>query len=313
MQSNQDDFLDIRNKPLYKINETEYLVLSKEFLVNTIYKTMYFSLNQFANSVGVSNFRSFWGDNISEKIFVYDILNRIFKKRHITYTGDEFGKFDGAPDYYIRNGNKIFLFESKDFLIKKEVKTSYDYKLCEKEIKKILFTQKDDTGKNNKGFFQLLNNIQRILDENFHLDNYHNVKKLVFYPIIIIHDSQYNLPGLNKLINNWSEEYIQEVVKEKKIDRHKIKPVTIIDIDSLTYYQELFINKSLVLEILIDGYHKSCIPKKRYKDEEHLRIDILKTADPFSKYVEKYVYDNNITFIKPKELNELSLELFKHT
>lgn len=46
----------------------------------------------------------------------------IFKK-----SGEEIKNtynIDAEPDYYIRNGNKIYLFESKDILIPSEVKIS---------------------------------------------------------------------------------------------------------------------------------------------------------------------------------------------
>lgn len=61
---------------------------------------------------------------------IYSNARRLYK--------NEFGII-AEPDYYIRNGNKIFLFESKDILIPSETKVSNDYENISSELKKRLY------------------------------------------------------------------------------------------------------------------------------------------------------------------------------
>lgn len=107
------------------------------------------------------------------------------------YIKNEFGII-AEPDYYIRNGNKIFLFESKDILIPSETKVSNDYENISSELKKRLYyEEKRNGGIDNKAVLQLLNNTQKILRKTAEWDQGYKEKiseytQLSFYMIISI-------------------------------------------------------------------------------------------------------------------------------
>jgi len=134
------DFLLLRDKPLYKIRENEYRILSKVFLAEKIFKSLYFQFNAINSSFiapdKVIEFKSKIGFDFSEKYLLYQVLKDSFPfKKVIKHSGDDFIKHEAEPDYYIRYDNKIFLFESKDMLLKAKVKTSYNVEQIQTEIK----------------------------------------------------------------------------------------------------------------------------------------------------------------------------------
>lgn len=288
------DFRKTRSKPLYKVNEGVYRVIYDLFVLNLVHDGLYFKLSELNDKLGISekagrNFRSFFCDEFSEKVLLYRVLDEIYKNRFIKYTGEQIRAFglDAEPDYYIRNGNKIFLFESKDILINAEIKTSYDYNLIIEEIKKKLYFTLNSSGrKKPKAILQLINNITRIKNNEFGFDSNFSAKSVTIYPILIVHNDMFNVVGINKIINYWYNNELDKI-KGNGINTEKIKPLTIIDIDSLIFNQSLFSTKTVKLEKIIDDYHKfvKLNPNQRYRDIDHQDEVISAKTIPFSTYL----------------------------
>ena len=125
------DFITLRSKPLIKIGSGKYRMMFILFLVEKLYKSIqfHFSLhvNKKVNKVDrIKDFRSIHCDYFSEQILLYKMIRNSFPKKWIHLSGETFKSmsFDGEPDYYLRNGNKIFLFESKDVVLKGSIKQS---------------------------------------------------------------------------------------------------------------------------------------------------------------------------------------------
>ena len=53
-----------------------------------------------------------------------NLLEDIFEKKYYKKKLQRKNELDGEPDYYVRHNNTIFLFENKDVLIAKAVKSS---------------------------------------------------------------------------------------------------------------------------------------------------------------------------------------------
>src|SRR5690606_13087860 len=98
---------------------------------------------------------------------------------------------------------KIFLFESKDILINATIKHSYDFTKYEKELRKKLYYEESDGKTEKKAVLQLLKNIENILKKEFPADLNYKTKSVIIYPIIVLHDHQFNVLGLNSLVNHW--------------------------------------------------------------------------------------------------------------
>lgn len=312
------DFKKVRSKPFYKVADGIYRIVFGLFVVELIHKGLFFKLSEINNLIAKNdrvkgNFRSFYCNEFSEKFLLYKILNSIYQNRYKEFSGEEIKQLniDAEPDYYIRQGNSVFLFESKDILINASIKPTCDFTQYEVEFKKKLYFE-DKNGKiDNKAVLQLIKNIERLLTKQLSFDTNYSARSIYIYPILILHDHQFNVAGLNILVNSWfNEELIK--LKEKGIVIDKVQPIAIIDIDTLIFHQDILRDRSIKLEIILDEYFKFITfdKKKIYRDQEHVNQYIQRTLIPFSIFLANYVGDKKIRRV-PKMLKEKGLELFK--
>ena len=311
------DFKKIRSKPFYKVEEGIYRMINGLFVVELVHKGLYFKLTEINNSLPVisqiKNFRSFYCDEFSEKYLFYKLLQSIYKNKYIEYSGEELKEFgvSAEPDYYIRNGNNIFLFESKDIMINASIKSSYDFDLYDSEFKKKLYFDIKDEKIQKKAVLQLIYTIERLLLKKLDFDTNYKSTSIHIYPILILHDRQFNVAGLNVIVNNWFQEELKKL-KEKGIQVDKVKPLTIIDIDTLIFHQDLFRDKVLKLNLILDEYFKFITfdQKRKYTSKEHVMRYAKRTIMNFSLFISNYVIDHKIRRV-PKMLIEKGITLLK--
>lgn len=313
------DFRKIRSKPFYKISDGVYGIIFPLFVVELIHKGLFFKLAEINKTLGKDEkvkgeFRSFYCNEFSERFLLYKTLNSIYKNRYIEFSGEEIKdnhrNFDAEPDYYIRNGNSLFLFESKDIFINAKIKPTYDFVQYEAEFKKKLYYEDKDGKIDNKAVLQLTKNIERALTKQLPFDSNYKVHSLYIYPILVLHDHQFNVTGLNVLVNQWFKDELEKL-KAKGINIDKVQPITIINIDTFIFHQDLFRDRKIKLETVIDGYFKfiKFDPKRKYKDENECKKFILRTVVPFSNYLQNYIEDKKIRKV-PKMLMDQGFKLF---
>lgn len=305
------DFKKLRDKPLYKVKPGLYRIIYSLFVVEKVFKGLYFKLAEINKTLSstekIKDLHSLYSDEFSERTLLYKVLEGIYEGRYIEFNGQQMKEagLDAEPDYYIRKGNVLFMFESKDFLIKAETKTSYDYDLLEDAFRKKLYS---DSGP--KAVLQLIKNVKRVLQKEMVVDTAYNPNSVYIYPIIVVHDHQYDVVGLNRIVSDW---FLAEVEKLKvdgfKTDRIQ-KPI-IVDIDTLIFNQDLFRDRALKLEEVIDAFHHhiSLDPKKKYRDQEHANEYLKRTIFPFGKFVSNHVSSNKMQRI-PRMLKDKGFSLF---
>lgn len=274
-QIDQDDYLQLRNKPFQKISDEEYRVIFELFLLKKIYNGVIFKLSSYDK-----NFLGRIRNDFSEGVLLYETLKLVLSQPgSIMFTGEEFksAKLEREPDFYCRNENNILLFESKDFYMRGEYKLSYDFKIIEGELMK--------EGRLKKAVTQLITNIERCFLNNITLDNKLDPTKITIYPVIIVHDSLYSAPALNYWVYYW---FIDELnlLKErpelKDIDFSSVFPITIIEIDTLILYEQLFKGSKFNLIDLVTRYH------------DHVRFDAGGNLPPDK--IEQHAYQSAISF-----------------
>ena len=314
----ETDFLSLRAKPLYKIAEGKYRIIFDLFLVEKIFKGLYFIFNELNNNLPkerkIAEFKSFFGKEFSEKILAYKVIDSIFADKCIKFSGQELDnmKIDGAPDYYIRKGENILLFESKDFLIKAEKKLSFDYNIYEEEFTRVLYYEKMSNGKEKpKAVLQLINNIEKLLKSEFAADKDYKYKDISIYPILLIHDYQYDVFSFNYLINDWFQ-YELEQLKKDGLFVYRVKPLTIISIDTLIFHQKGLID-GVSLTDLINMYIKknSSKQKNNFKVLEKIENFEMSKYLPFSKFIEDYFDNNKLNKMPPIINDALSIWFFR--
>ena len=130
------DYLAIKKFPILKHKNDGYIFLNRNFLKNKIYNAfildLYYSTDMDSIFKGFHNFKQHIGEVVSEKRIFIPIISSIYSSKHYhIHFGDE---NNGEPDCYVRFGNKIFLFEFKDYLMPSRVVQSYDFNIVKKEI-----------------------------------------------------------------------------------------------------------------------------------------------------------------------------------
>ncbi len=312
---NDYDFRKIRSKPFYKVEQGIYRIIYGLFVIELIHKGVFFKLYEINNGLKdgerIKNFRSLYCDDFSEKYLLYKLLNSIYRNRYIEYSGEEIKQFgiEAEPDYYIRNGNNVFLFESKDILINATIKPSYDYNLYEQEFKKKLYYEEKGGKIEKKAVLQLIHGIENILTKQFPFDTNYKTKSIHVYPILILHDHQFNIAGLNVIVNSWFQNELIKL-KGKGLPIDKIKPLVIIDIDTLLFHQDLFRDRILKLNQVLDEYFKFITfdTKRKYLNEEHLKKYAKRIVLTFPLFLSNYVAEKKIRRV-PKMIMEKGITI----
>ena len=231
------DFRSVRANPLYKVEEGMYRVIYDLFVIEKVFTGIYFKLSEIYNNSerdqkNLGEFRGFYTSKFCENYLLYRTLKSCFPKKYIHITGEELKRegLSSEPDYYIRNKNKVFLFENKDVLIPAEIKQSCDYSRLEPELKKRFYYEENNGRIKNGAVLQLIHNIKLLLTSNFTPDS--EVKKdfVSVYPILVLHYNQYNTPGLNQLLNYWFQ---IELKKRKNLASLKHDSFSIESVDQV--------------------------------------------------------------------------------
>ena len=258
-----DDFTNLRNFPIYKINDNTFSIIDFFFVVDKFYKSVKFIFkNSFHNQHNLPakdrTFFDFFNTKFSEDYLMKKTLDRIFNKPYFIKK-NVIKTQDNEPDYYVRHNKRIYLFEYKDVLIAKDIKSSGDIN----KINAVLKSKFLEVNNKPIGIGQLVNSIIQIVENNFKFDEYVNSKKsFTIYPILIINDRIFEILGVNYRLNQW---YL-ELVKEKLGDKYNsnfIKNLTIIDIDTLIYWlPHLEKNDSNFRKIVDDHLKRMSVKKK---------------------------------------------------
>lgn len=312
------DFITIRQQPFYKVSNGIYRTIFNQFAVDKIFKGFYFLMSFINNKVDESNrikdLKGIWGKAFSEEYLLYKVLNGVYKNPRCERTGKQIEeKMKGGIDYYIRNSKNVLFFESKDILIPKEAKQSGDYEKIKGEFEKRLYYEIEKGKTKNGAVLQLVHNIKLFLKNNLEYDeDYYSYREINIYPIIVLHDHQYNTFGLNKLIDFWFQE---EVLKMKNDGYfvHKIKPLVIVDIDTLINHKDFFTDKE-PLHKMMDKYNLEVRIDFNIKlpTDKEIQDYFSKRIISFPQFVETYTRNNNLKK-QPKILDELGKEFFPST
>jgi hypothetical protein len=281
----QNDFLSVRARPFYKVNDGVYRTIFQLFVVEKIFKGVYFLLRDINKTLPkadkIKEIKSFYGDEFSEKILFYKVIESIYPSNCIHFSGKQLSdmQIDGAPDYYIRKGKNIVLFESKDFLILAEKKATFDFTVYEEEFQRVLYYEDLPDGKvKHKAVMQLIKSIRKLLTKEFPADKDYYYKDVFIYPVLLTHDHQYDTPGFNELIDYWFQDELLGL-KEEGLFVHRVKPISVVNIDSLIYNQ-IGLVKDIPLHEMLKLYHDYKIVAQKKP--------VIKSREDYEKYIEEY-------------------------
>ena len=258
-----DDFTSLRKTPIYKVDDDNFLFLNLNFFVDKLFQGIQFELFRVIKKQKLTynkkpiktfeQFRSIYAELISEKGIFYETLKYSFAKNgYKLMDGDQLHNIlgQGEPDFYIRDKDKIYLFEYKDVILNADVKHSYNFETIKDEISTKMISNQVGS---QKGITQLFNSISNIRKGDYDkVDDYKNLKDCIIYPIIVFTDFSFNLPGINHFLNN---EFFKLIYGSDIKNKESIKDLTLIDIDTFLKFQDLFRSKKLKINNCLSEYH----------------------------------------------------------
>ena len=293
LETNQD-YTYFKSHPLIELNDGTYLPISPIFCINHIYKSIYFEFKAInesflgtANHIKGQGLLSIFTTEFSEQtLFERYVRNAICRHRGIKKSDRDCKKeetFGHEPDFYLRDGNNIILFENKDIMIPDHIVCSKQYDQLEQELYKKLV---------KKGINQLICNIKQLENKTFKWDsNLPNKPKI--YPVLVIDDSSLCAPGLNYILN----EVFQQQLKCNNI-KLKVYPLAIVELDTLIAFANYFQLPNVRFKKLLEQYYDYISRNKRPKKIEQLMREVLHKYFPFYIFMSQEIvntpFDNTI-------------------
>lgn len=254
------DFLGLREKPIYEIENNEFLFLNLNLLVDKLFQGVQFALFKALQKNGATykgkpitkfdHFKSIYGEELSEKGLFYSIVRYAFEKNDYVKLDGQSLKAklkDGEPDFYLRDNGKIYLIEYKDVIISAPVKHSYNFDTIWAELVKKFISNESNSA---KGITQLVNTIESIQQGKFAAIDTFNKDEVIIYPILVFTDFVLNVSGVNYLLNL----EMRRLLKERNIPDNNVKNLVLIDLDELVKFQDLFRSKALKINNCLNEY-----------------------------------------------------------
>ncbi|QIE59297.1 hypothetical protein G5B37_06885 [Rasiella rasia] len=303
-----DDFTNLKKFPLYKIDETQFSLVDYFYLLDKFFKSVRFILKDaFIAHHGLepddSSFFAFYNSDFSEEVVMKKVLDEIFHWKYMVKR-QETATRDNEPDYYVRHNNKIYLFENKDILVRADIKSSSDIE----KIKKLLDKKFVHDGDRHVGIGQLITSIQQIINKTFAYDDYANQKNnLSIYPILLVSDRVFEIPGMNYLLNKRYNELVQERLGNM-YNPSLIKPLTFVDIDTLIFWAPYLKEKDRNFRDLLDRHHKAMKTRVVINNpnlEEGItqaKKGMFKQLSPISFRLDEYQFSMNLLVDKFRDV-----------
>lgn len=300
-----DDYSGLRNTPILRHGGNCWF-LFYNFFVDKIYQGFLFDFASILNknNCKISNYGSLKSD-LGEKFFEHINFYKIMDSCFVNYTKVRLkGEFvkkilsKSEPDYYMRQGRKVFVFEFKDSTLNAETKHSGDYNKAKLGI--IEKFEKSSIG-HNKGITQIIRTIKDIHNAKYNikeLDPY-DPQKIIIYPLIVHTDSSFEVEGTNYILK---ERFRELLIKEGIQNTNNIKDITLLNLDTFISLQDLFHSNKLKLSTCINEYNN-------YTQNKENNLNALY---PFDKFLFELAYNKGYRNLAPEIFNQIKREFVEN-
>lgn len=248
--ANNYDSLEFRNKPLIRIREDEFCIINKSFLIERLYNSIKFNLNKINTSLDSDTSKRILRDVFANYTTLFSegfLFNKTIENIYRKYSYNLVAGGTGRCDYFVRSNEKIFLFECKDIEYASKIKQSDKFS----DIKEYIWEKLVSKDGRPIGAGQIIRDIKEISDGTTKWER-NLPKDLQIFPILVLGKPIYSTLGFNYILNYWFEE---ELAKEKISGRIRIRPLLVVDIDTLLLLEGSLTSKQLNLETEIENYY----------------------------------------------------------
>lgn len=283
------DYVAFRRKPFLKLGPRVYAIIDVGFVIDRIYNALFFELNNFWNKRHPENpdeFNRIFTTEYSEEFMLANTMKEVAEKYGwLALTDAECGeivpskRLSSPPDFYIRKGKDIILFEGKDVKIKKEIKADGTISDLLKTAERNFVGYYDDNGKYRlKGVGQLVRNAKRIQDGAFLWDT-EAMRDCTIYLVLVLSDPRQVAAGWKNYLNRRMYEECRRV----GVDESRIKPLILVDLGTLYIYKENFLKESLF------GYMNRYLDETKYDEnvlyDGDIMLNVMNQTMSFSAYM----------------------------
>lgn len=253
--SDWNELTEIIKKPLYKLKNEEYLILDNGYLLDKFFLGIYHDLLGFSNKNSFDKFHQDYSKNFVEGFLLVNTMKAVFGKGYIQFSEERIKEKGikgienlALPDYYVRNGNKVFIIECKNSFLSNKLKIEADFEAIEKDICDKFY----QTSTKKKGVRQLSNFIELSQQGKYQFfDKVEKLNNLKYYPVLVVTDGTLCSIGFNQLFNEY---FVKEIKANGNSFSDRIKPLTIIHINDFLFRT----SKLKKLDTLIEDYNKYC-------------------------------------------------------
>ncbi len=271
------DFKTFRDKPILQVADKQFFVVNWNFLLEKLYVGLMFDIfyktslkDQYVvNGIPrFDTFKSAIGKHFAQKHIAEILSQSVRNTTDVFIAGDD--SRDNDPDIYFRRKKSICLMEYKDALAVK----SDSFSKMKKQI--------DDKLAEGKGISQLAEQI-KILEKNpdfFEkgLSSIYNKKKLVVYPILVVSDAAFAMPGMNDYLNRLFKEKLEKT-------SFYVKDLVVIEEEFfLKHYDSFAILNEDLLKVLERYYYQKFKARKKASKKIVARGLFLKQYNSFSEF-----------------------------
>lgn len=254
-----NDFLMMRERPILKTGSNVYNFMFMNMFLDKAYTGLLFDMKDVLvkreildAKEGYINLRAFLGEEFSERFFYYTLMEKCYGNHYLRYSGEELENTlgEGMPDYYMRRGNCLFVFECKDAQIASTKKLSGDYEI----VKNAIF---DKFVVNAKGHSKGIMQLAKVVEEKLpiiltKMDTATSSEtKFVVFPIIVYFDDCFDVEGPSYLLN---KEFRKLINNASCSANFVIRDIVMINIEMLMMLENLFADDKLELATLINSY-----------------------------------------------------------
>jgi len=303
---------DIIPRPLFECSNDEFIILDFNFFQYTIDQGFFFKI--FKKTIepsgsklsDLNNFLSFIGKEYFENYLCKILLQKIFSNnRQIVHSDDKY------QDFLIKaSSDNLLVIETKMTSVNAKAMENIDFDAFKKEIEDNFLSKKEVSGK-NKGVYQILHQLKQISDDTNQdemsgIFKIKTAKKLNIYPILLTSDTNYNVFGTNLFINEKCSVDFDEVRKKFQT----VKPVLVLNVNTLIKYFGYFKTNKDSLTDLIKGYFKEIDKrKKKYHSDKNDIYSYLASSISFDSYLQKKLKDETIVYLFKPFSEDFATEL----
>jgi len=297
-----EDYLLLRQFPIFKSKLHTYTILYVNFLVDKLYQGLLFDFVSVLKKCGYASFnygqlKTDMGNRFSEILLFYVVMEKCFQfYGDFRKTGAELKELleIGEPDYFIRKTDEIFLFEFKDATLRADAKYSENASTIKDElINRFELTEQNENQPKNKTVNQLKNSIVDILSSKYQqksVDTF-DPNTVIIYPIFVFTDVVMESDGVNYFL----KERLNKLIENNNVPKSRIKDLVLINLDTLILYQDLFRKSQIDLANCINSY-------LTYVSQG----DPANKAFPFDEYFKFYIVRKGFSDVTiPKDFEDI--------